>query len=149
MQLHGRIFIFPALILFIVSLAACAGTSGPGINDNRGPAVEKQLKDLEQGLKLETWSKVRDFFAPGYYQGYGELRQRLENRWRNEDLVDIRFTVNKVLASDGLLNASVRWQMSYLDRRGKPHRRAGESEILLKPAGDGFRILQVKGDSFF
>ncbi|MCF6289554.1 MAG: hypothetical protein L3J03_00905 [Desulfobacterales bacterium] len=147
MKLNHNFFVLPALLLFVFSLAACAGT--PWASDNRKSAVENQLQGLEQGLKLETWDKVRDFFSPGYYEGYEELRQRLENRWRNENLVDIRFMVNKVLESDGLLNASVRWQMSYLDRRGNPHKRSGQSEILLKPAGDSFRILQVKGDRFF
>ena len=147
MKLNSKVFVLPALLLFIFSLTACAGT--PWGSNNRKPAVESHLQDLEQGLKFETWGKVQDFFAQGYYEGYEELRQRLENRWRDEDLVDIRFIVNKVLESDGLLNASVRWHMSYLDRQGNPHKRSGESEILLKPKGDSFRILDVKGDRFF
>lgn len=147
MILKSRTTMIAVLLAMVAVLSACAAISGRG--SSQKPAVTQQLQDLEQKLKLETWDKVQDFFSSGYYGGYEELRSRLENRWRDEDLVAIEFIVNKVLESDGQLNASVRWHMSYLDRQGKPGKRSGDSEILLKPAGDSYRILNIKGDSFF
>lgn len=111
--------------------------------------VGQNMTALGLGLRAGTWSSVERFFSPAYHEGYGELRDRLEDRFRNEQITDLQFTVNRVLESDGLINAQVRWRKSWIDKTGKLGKAEGLSEFILKPQRRGFRILRITGDSLF
>jgi hypothetical protein len=133
----------------VLSLQGCA-SDGASITDPQGRApVSHHLEELNQGLQAGTWSKVEHFFSPAYQEGYGELRDRLEERFRNEHIVELQFTVNRVLEADGLVNAQVRWRKAWIDKTGKPGKSTGLSEFILKPQSSGYRILSISGDPLY
>lgn len=136
-------------IAALLGLAGCAAQSSGLAEPQRRASVETNLQALNQGLRAGTWAKVEQFFSPGYYEGYGELRHRLEQRFRSEQIVDLQFTLNRVLESDGLVNAQVRWHKTWVDKTGKPGKASGLSEFILQPAGNAYRILRVGGDPLF
>ena len=143
----GRLCAF-ALVL-VVSTGWLFGCQAPATRPDAKQATAQELERLGQGLGMETWERVRRFFDGGYYGGTAELRDRLERRWRNEQLLELQFVVNRVLRQGDLLSATVHWNKSYLDASGAPHKASGDSEILLRPVGDGLRIITVHGDQFF
>lgn len=135
-----------------LALNACGGlpldTESPAANKAR---VRDDLEGLQQGLRAGTWSRVERYFSLAYYEGYGELRARLEEQMRRQTLVDLQFDVLRVLESDGLVNAQVRWKKSWIDHpTGATHKAEGLSEFILKPQrGGGYRILAITGDRLF
>lgn len=135
--------------LLLPGIAGCAGTGEPAGGPRQRGAVGGSLEGLKQGLQAGTWSRVERFFSPDFRGGYGELRDRLERRFRDERLIDLQFIVNRVLESDGIVNAQVRWHKVWVDKAGKTGKTEGVSEFILKPAGDGFRILGINGDPLF
>lgn len=138
-------WILPALVLLA---AGCAGGAATGGGDRR-EQVGRSLEAFQQGLRAGTWSRVERFFSPAYQEGYGELRDRLEARFRAERITDLQFTLNRVLEQDGLVNAQVRWRKTWVDAAGKPDKTEGVSEFILKPEGRSFRILRIGGDALF
>lgn len=137
--------------LLLISLVGCASDGdGAGMSERqRREQVDLHLEGLKQGLRAGTWSKVERFFSPAYQEGYGELRDRLEARFRDERIIDLQFTVNRILENDGLVNAQVGWRKSWVDRGGKPGKSEGVSEFVLKPRADSYRILNILGDRPF
>lgn len=136
-----------ATTLLLLALAGCA-TENPDRTNHRDQVVEN-LEGLKQGLQAGTWPRVERFFSPAYYEGYGELRNRMEDRFRNEQITDLQFIVNRVLENDGLVNAQVRWHKAWVDRSGTPRKAEGVSEFTLKPKGGSYRILHISGDRLF
>jgi hypothetical protein len=132
-----------------LSLAGCANEGASKTDQQDRAQVSQHLDELNQGLQAGSWSKVEHFFSPAYQEGYGELRDRLEERFRNERIVDLQFTVNRVLETDGLVNAQVRWHKAWIDKTGKTSQSTGLSEFILKPQSRGYRILQIRGDPLF
>ncbi|MDP2832492.1 MAG: hypothetical protein Q8Q28_04180 [Pseudomonadota bacterium] len=133
--------------LLLLTLTACAGEVTDRIDHHE--RVAQNLDGLKQGLQAGTWSRVERFFSPAYYEGYGELRNRMEDRFRNEQLTDLQFVVNRVLENDGLVNAQVRWNKAWVDKTGTPRKAQGVSEFTLKPQGRSYRILHMSGDRLF
>ena len=134
-------------------LAACGGLTpitaeSPGTDKDR---VRQDLEGLQQGLRTGTWSRVERYFSPAYYEGYGELRTRVEDQMRRQTLLDLQFDVTRVLEADGLVNAQVRWKKSWIDNASGTTRKAeGLSEFILKPkAGGSYRVLAIRGDPPF
>ena len=107
--------------------------------------VSQELVELEFALRTQSWSRVERFFSPAYSGGYSELRNRIEDNWRKERLVQMQFVVNRVLERDGLLNAQVRWNKSYLDAGSRPQKSSGICEFVLKPEGNGLQIISITG----
>ncbi len=139
-----------------MSLLALAGchTSGPTQAEAPGAdktRVREELEGLQQGLRAGTWSRVERYFSPAYYEGYGELRSRVEEQMRRQTLLDLQFDVLRVLETDGLVNVQVRWRKSWIDNASGVTRKAeGLSEFILKPAHNGrYRILMITGDRLF
>ena len=132
-----------------LALSGCAFDSPAMTDQQRCEHVGQNLDGLSQGLRAGTWSKVERFFSPAYHEGYSELRDRMENRFRSEQIIDLQFTVNRVLESDGLVNAQVRWHKAWVDKAGKPGKATGQSEFILKPQGDGYSIVRIGGDRLF
>lgn len=139
--------IFSAFIL--LSCVGCANVGTAQTDQQRREHVGQNLEGLNQGLRAGAWSKVERFFSPAYHEGYGELRDRLEDRFRNEQITDLQFTVNRVLESDGLVNAQVRWRKTWVEKTGKPGKSEGLSEFILKPQGSSYRIQRITGDRLF
>lgn len=130
----------------LLAVGGCA-SSGPATSEQQRRAqINQDLDALSRGLRSGTWSRVEHYFSPAYQEGYGELRDRLEDRFRNERIIDLQFTVNRVLEADGLVNAQVRWNKSWVDRTGKPGKSQGVSEFILQPEGRSYRILRIGGD---
>lgn len=111
--------------------------------------VERGLGEIERGLSLRTWDRVQKFFSRDYYGGISELRNSIEDNWRNERQVQLQFLVNRLNEQDGLINAQVRWNKSYIDNTGSPHRKSGIAEFVLKPEGNSYQILKIGGDRPF
>lgn len=133
----------------MLALVGCAG-AGPAATDRMWrEQVGKNLEDLKQGLQAGTWNRVERFFSPAYAEGYGELRDRLETHFRDQRVIDLQFTVNRVLESDGLVNAQVRWRKTWVNKVGVPGKAEGVSEFILKPHGTGFHILGINGARLF
>ena len=138
-------WLLPALVLLA---AGCAGGAATGGEDRR-EQVGRSLEAFQQGFRAGTWFRVERFFSPAYQEGYAELRDRLEARFRAERITDLQFTLNRVLEQDGLVNAQVRWRKTWVDTAGKPGKAEGVSEFILKPEGRSFRILRIGGDALF
>jgi hypothetical protein len=137
------------LAALLIALTGCASVGPPTLEQQRRTQVSRQLDALGQGLRGGTWSRVEQFFSPSFREGYGELRDRMEESFRSQRIVDLQFTVNRVLESDGLVNAQVRWNKSWVDKTGKPGKASGVSEFVLQPTGDGYRIVRINGDRLF
>ncbi|MDP2431444.1 MAG: hypothetical protein Q8O33_05385 [Pseudomonadota bacterium] len=136
-----------AAALLLLTLSGCASDIPARINHR--DQVAQNLEGLKQGLQAGTWANVERFFSPAWYEGYGELRDRMESRFRNEQITDLQFIVNRVLENDGLVNAQVRWHKAWVDRTGTPRKAEGVSEFTLKPQGRSYRILHMSGDRLF
>lgn len=135
----------------LLGLAACGGTAAnPGEPVDKA-RIRKDLEDLQQDLRAGTWSRVERYFSSAYYEGYGELRARVEEQMRRETLLDLQFDLLRVLEADGLVNAQVRWKKSWIEQATGVTRKAeGLSEFILKPRpGGGYRILAITGDRLF
>ena len=137
--------IFLAVLASILIFGGCV-ISGPDQSRSR---MEKNLNGLSKGLQSGTWEKVDRFFSSDYYGGKQELQDRLEQRMRGQELTNMEFTINRVLETDNKTSVDVRWHKSWIDRKGQPHKQTGTSEILLVPKGKSYRIIDVKGDSFY
>ncbi|OYY92412.1 MAG: hypothetical protein B7Y41_15940 [Hydrogenophilales bacterium 28-61-23] len=127
----------------------CASEPQAVTDQQQREQVGRNMTALGQGLRAGAWSKVERFFSPAYHEGYGELRDRLEAQFRDERITDLQFTVNRVLESDGLINAQVHWRKTWVDKTGKPAKAEGLSEFILKPQGRAYRILRISGDRLF
>lgn len=138
-----------ALLLCLPGVLGCAAQDAGLTAPQRRASVETNLQSLNQGLRAGTWAKVERFFSPAYHEGYGELRDRLAQRFRSEQITDLQFTLNRVLESDGLVNAQVRWRKAWVDKLGKPGKSSGLSEFILKPEAGAYRISRTGGDPLF
>lgn len=136
-----------AAILTVVLLGCAAGTP---VDPDRREQVRENFDVLQRELARRDWSRIERFFSPQYMGpgGYVELRNHIEDRNQTERLVQIQFIVNRVMERDGLLNVQVRWNKSFLDKAGKPQKGSGVSEVTLRPVGDSFQILGIRGASF-
>ena len=144
-----RQFANPAVVLGLaLMLVSCDATLAP-YRETDHDRVGAGMRDLEQGLRSQNWSRVERFFSAETYGGSGEIRNRIEDGWRNQRLLQLQFIVNRVLERDGLLNAQVRWNKSWVDAAGKPQKKSGVSEFILRPQGESFHILSVAGDALF
>lgn len=133
----------------LLTFTGCASDITPQTDQQRREQVGQNLTSLSQGLRAGAWSKVERFFSPAYHEGYSELRDRLEASFRDERITDLQFTVNRILESDGLINAQVRWHKAWVDKTGKPGKSEGLSEFILKPERRSYRILRITGDRLF
>ena len=73
----------------------------------------------------------------------------MEQGFRNKRIVYLRSTANRLLESDGLVNAQVQWNKSCVDRTGKPGKASDASEFTLQWENCGYRIVRVAGDRLF
>lgn len=134
----------------LACLAAMLGcATGTPVEPERREQVRENLEVFQRELSRRDWASVERFFSPGYQTGYIELRNRIEDRMRSERLLQLQFIVNRVMQRDGLLNAQVRWNKSFIDKAGQPQKSSGISEFTLRPQGDSFSILNIRGDQFF
>ena len=134
------------LLALALAFSGCGMQPGPYRETDRD-RVGADLRELERGLQTREWNRVERFFGSEFSGGVAEIRNRIEDR--RERVVQLQFIVNRVLERDGLLNAQVRWNKSFLDTAGRPQKRSGVSEFILKPQGEGFRILSIAGDQPF
>lgn len=116
---------------------------------NTRERVERSLSEIERGMSLRTWDRLQKFFSRDYYGGMSELRNSIEDNWRNERNVNLQFLVNRLNEQDGLVNAQVRWNKSYVDNTGAPRKKSGIAEFVLKPQGGSYQILKMGGDRPF
>ena len=142
----------PGAAAALVLIAGCAIEGGAGPTAPAVPAsrasVEREFLALSRGLRDNTWSRVEHFFSRGFQGGYEELRDRFEDQRRTERIIDLQFIVNRILESDRRLNVQVKWNKAFTDRQGRPGKATGTAEVVLEPAGDTYRILSIRGDSF-
>ncbi len=139
---------FSAIIITMLLLVGGCSLNVSRIR-SKEPHVKEQLKNLNYGLKSESWEMMEHFFSEDYEGGYQNLRPRMEKFWRHEDLVEIHFNVLRVFESDDLINARVRWHKSYIDQAGILKSMSGTSEIIFKQTNKQLRILAIHGKSFF
>ncbi len=130
------------------ALASCAGEAIVPADEMRDD-VNDILDSTENFLKDEQKRSIYDFFSNQYYGGFNELQDQIEDTWKNEQLVNIDFTVNRILESDGIYNVQVRWHKSFLNSKGQPKKSSGVSEVILKPTNNDCCIINITGDRFF
>ena len=139
-----------SILIIILGFAgvSCAGTPVKKIETR--DSVEGVLSNTRVMLKNEELEKIRKLFDTDYYTGFGELQNRILDTWKREQLLKIDFTINRALKTkDGLVNVQVRWYKLYLDAGGRQRKKSGVSEMILKPYGETYKILDVQGDQFF
>jgi hypothetical protein len=117
--------------------------------DHTREKVERSLGEIERGMSMRTWDRVQKFFSRDYYGGMSELRNSIEDNWRKERNVNLQFLVNRLNEQDGLINAQVRWNKSFVDNSGAPQKRSGVAEFVLKAQGGSYQILKMSGDRPF
>jgi hypothetical protein len=61
----------------------------------------------------------------------------------------LQFLVNRLNEQDGLVNAQVRWNKSWVDNTGAPRKKSGIAEFVLKPDRGSYQILKMSGDRPF
>ncbi len=141
-----------AILVSCVALTPCAALAQGGEKDeDLRKAAKAVFRETKEALEGEEYDKVHRFLGRNYFKGYGETRDRVDRRWRRRKLLDLDFTINRILKSaEGYLNVQVSWREQFLDAKGRPQRASGQSEIILKPTRKGsYKILNVKGDQFF
>lgn len=72
----------------------------------------------ESFLQDENESKIKSFFIQDYYGGYDTIERRIERTWQTEQILDLQFSVNRILEQDGLFNVQVRWNKTFLEAQG-------------------------------
>lgn len=137
-----------AAICLTLLLSACDATLAP-YRATEHDRVGEELRDFERALRSRNLQRVESFFSSETHGGPIEIRNRIEDSWRRERLVQLQFIVNRVGERDGLFNVQAKWNKSYLDNAGKPQKKSGVSEFILKPEGESFRILNISGDPLF
>jgi hypothetical protein len=134
--------------LVMVLLSCGCGTTMSRIR-SKEPDVKEYLKSFNYGLKSEAWGSVERFFSQDYEGGYQNLAPHMENFWRNEDLVEIRFIVLEVVETDDQISSRVRWHKSYVDKAGILKNASGTSEIIFKEIDKRLKIFAIHGELFF
>jgi hypothetical protein len=143
------------LIVVLVSLIALTSNAGPAQvgekDEDLRRATKAVFRETKEAMEGEEYDKVHKFLSVHYFKDYGETRDRVDRRWRRRKMLDLDFTINRILTSqEGYLNVQVSWREKYLDAKGRPQKANGQSEIILKPTRRGsYKILDVKGDQFF
>jgi hypothetical protein len=131
-----------------MSFFGCAA-GGETTADGQRQEVLSALGDTGKMLKDENLSSIRNFFSEDFFGGYDYVENQILDNWQNQQLIDLKFTVNRILEKDGIYNVQTRWHKNYLDASGNPQRASGLSEILLVPYHGAFKILNISGDRFF
>ena len=107
------------------------------------------MDSLNRGLKNEVWTRVSGLFAPDVYEGIETIRSRMEERWKEEQILDLKFTVKKIYRSGQAYTAKIRWEKSFIGPSRQVQRVSGKSEILFKRVGERYLIQHVKGDPLY
>jgi hypothetical protein len=127
--------------------AACGGFR-PAPPDPRRETVERLFFRLQRDLRADRWERVDEVFSPDFRE-MPTLRNRWDERWTQQQTVDIELRPGRILDSGGLLNVQVSWHRMIRDRTGRFLRASGTAEVILEPYRAEYRIRQVLGDSFF
>ena len=118
----------------------------PGRLDPLREEVDELVRGLEQGLRRGGWMSVERYFSDDYHSTLTDVRERLDDRKRREFAADWLLRVNRVLTQDKRVSVSVRWSHRWNDLKGKPQKREGESELILRRERGELRILDVRGN---
>ncbi|MBF0253123.1 MAG: hypothetical protein HQL29_04835 [Candidatus Omnitrophica bacterium] len=147
------LFAFQSVSLCSDAMASKAGEKNKqplSTNQEYREEVEDVFAKTTKDLKGEEFDNVSNFLDSNFYGGFSETRDNMEDTWKNEQVIDLDFTINNILKSpEGLLDVSVTWRKLYLDANGNQQKKTGSSEIILKPGKKGYKILSVKGDQFY
>ncbi|MFC1644009.1 hypothetical protein ACFL5C_01660 [Candidatus Omnitrophota bacterium] len=145
-----KLFLVSVLIGCILLTFCTANAQGAASSEGFRKPTKDVFKETEEVLKDEDFDKIHKFLARNYFKGSGETQDRIEADWQKQQLIDLDFTINRILRNDGLLNVQVTWRKTFLDAQGAMGKQSGTSEIILKPTPKGaYKILDVKGDQFF
>lgn len=143
----------PYLVAILAALAGIFAASctalTPAPPRSQKDAILSRLNEMGKGLINENWDQVDPIVDRNYYGGYTEVRNQITAFWQNQNLMDIDFTIDRILEQDDLLNAQVSWRKTFLDQNGRPQKQQGSSEIILAPSGDTYTILGIRNDPFF
>lgn len=134
--------------LLLASLTVIAGCVSvrPGRPDQQRNEVDELIRNLESGLRRGGWSAVEDYFAEDLPGTLADIRDRIDDRRQREFATDWLLHTNRILAQDKHLIVSVRWHHRWNDLNGKPHKRAGESELILRHESGRLRIVDIRGN---
>jgi len=133
-------------------LAAAAITVGGCVNvrprerDPLRDEVDELVRGLEDGLRRGGWTSVARYFSDDSYGTLADIRDRIDDRRRRESAVDWSLRVGRVLAQDKRVSVSLRWSHRWNDLKGKPQKRDGESELLLRRERGELRIVDIRGN---
>jgi hypothetical protein len=107
--------------------------------------VDELVRGLELGLRRGGWMSVERYFSDDYHSTLTDIRERLDDRRRKEFAADWRLQVSRILTQDKRVIASVRWSHRWNDLKGKPQKRNGDSELILRHEQGELRILDIRG----
>lgn len=134
------------LVASLSALSACASIR-PGRPDPVRAEVEELFRQFELGLRHGSWSSVSDYFSDDPHGTLADIRERIDDRKRREFAADWLLRVNQILAQDKQISVSVRWLHRWNDLKGKPHKRDGTSEFILRrDKNKQLRIVDIRGN---
>jgi len=128
--------------VMVLTFFSCAG-GGQGIMDDQRDEVLSTLSSTGKMLKGENLNAIRHFFSDDFFGGYDIVETQILDNWENQQLVELKFTVNRILEKDGIYNVQAQWHKNYLDSSGNPQRSSGLSEISLIPHRRSYKILNI------
>jgi len=118
----------------------------PGRLDPLREEVDELVRGLEQGLRRGGWMSVERYFSDDYQSTLTDIRERLDDRKRQEFAADWLLRVIRVLTQDKRVSVAVRWSHRWNDLKGKPQKREGESELILRRERGELRIVDIRGN---
>ena len=142
-----RRFLFAAGAATLVVASGCDGVNvRPGRPDPVRAEVDELVSGLERGLRSGGWMAVERYFSDDYHSTMSGIRERLDDRRQREFAPDWRLLVNRVLTQDKRVSVSLHWSHRWNDLKGKPQKRDGQSELLLRRERGELRIVDIRGN---
>lgn len=141
-----RRFLFAAGAATLVVTSGCGVNVRPGRPDPVRAEVDELVSGLERGLRSGGWMAVERYFSDDYHSTMSGIRERLDDRRHREFAPDWRLLVNRVLTQDKRVSVSLQWWYRWNDLKGKPHKKEGQSELLLRRERGELRIAEIRGN---
>lgn len=133
------------MLAAMVVIGGCVNVR-PGRSDPLRLEIDDLVRGLEQGLRRGGWMSVERYFSDDYHSTLTDVRERLDDRKQREFAVDWLLRVSRVLPQENRVSVSIRWSHRWNDLKGKPQKREGDSELILRRERGELRILDIRGN---
>ena len=140
------------LVLFLLAICPvtgiCAETPPPQVDeDARFSALVQRAWDSFTGFSKADFALiVSDDFVPDKE----EFLDSVESFFYSEKPLDLSFSIDKVVSSEGKAIVSFSWNRNTADRKtGQVIAKKGKGAIVFAREGGGWLIYRIEGDSIF